>query len=260
MVAFPATGQSHQGQTSPSGVDHLQQGAEVWAAAARGVLTSGSLGRTDGDVALQTRQGGSGNGWSNSGKAFRSRVGSYLLVAATGLRISEALGLQWQDVDYEGRQINLRRVWVGKRVFERLKTERSEAPVPLTDLLAECLRAWHIATVYGQPSDWVFASKRSRGRKPRSASILTADYLRPAALTAGVQLRPGQRFGFHNFRHGLATYLVNQGTDVKTVQGLLRHANVTTTLGKYAHTVDASMMAVQEAVLQAMKSGNRTVN
>ncbi len=182
-----------------------------------------------------------------------------LLVAATGLRISEALGLQWQDVDYEARLINLRRVWVSNRIFERLKTARSEAPVPLTNLLAECLRAWHAQTVYGQASDWVFASTRSRGRKPRSASILTSDYLRPAAVAAGVQLRPGQRFGFHNFRHGLATWLVNQGTNVKTVQGLLRHANVTTTLGKYAHTVNASMMAAQEAVLRAMQSGSRTV-
>lgn len=86
----------------------------------------------------------------------------------------------------------------------------------------------------GQPSDWVFASKRSKGKK-RSAGILTADYLRPAAAAAGVQLGPGQRFGFHNFRHGLATWLVNQVTDVKTVQGLLRHANVTTTLGIRAH-------------------------
>jgi integrase len=183
-----------------------------------------------------------------------------LLVAATGLRISEALGLQWQDVDYEARQINLRRVWVGNRSFDRLKTQDSEAPVPLTHLLAECLRAWHAETVYGQPSDWVFASKRSKGQKPRSASILTADYLRPAAVAAGVQLGPGQRFGFHNFRHGLATWLVNQGTDVKTVQGLLRHANVTTTLGKYAHTVNASMMAAQEAVLEAMKSATGAVN
>ena len=183
-----------------------------------------------------------------------------LLVAATGLRISEALGLRWEDVDYEQRQINLRRVWVNNRVFDRLKTEDSEAPVPLTNLLAECLRAWQAETIYGQPTDWVFASPRSGGRTPRSASVLTADYLRPAAIAAGVELRVGQRFGFHNFRHGLATWLVNQGTDVKTVQGLLRHANVTITLEKYAHTVNASMMAAQEAVLQALKPGSGAVN
>jgi len=44
---------------------------------------------------------------------------------------------------------------------------------------------------------------------------------------------PGQRFGFHNLRHSLATFLINKERDTKTVQGLLRHANVSTTLGLY---------------------------
>jgi site-specific recombinase XerD len=52
---------------------------------------------------------------------------------------------------------------------------------------------------------------------------------------------------------------VNQGTDVKTVQGLLRHSNVTTTLGLYAHRVNASMMAAQDAMMQALETGSQTV-
>jgi integrase len=36
-----------------------------------------------------------------------------------------------------------------------------------------------------------------------------------------VKLKKGQRFGFHNFRHGLASWLVNQGTEIKMVQGPL---------------------------------------
>jgi integrase len=39
-----------------------------------------------------------------------------LVIAATGLRISEALGLQWHDVDYANQRINLRRVWVDNKV------------------------------------------------------------------------------------------------------------------------------------------------
>jgi hypothetical protein len=46
---------------------------------------------------------------------------------------------------------------------------------------------------------------------------------------------------------------------VKTVQGLLRHANVTTTLGLYAHHVNASMMAAQDSMMRALKTGSRTV-
>jgi len=41
-----------------------------------------------------------------------------LVIAATGLRISEALGLQWQDVDYANQRINLRRVWVDNDVLQ----------------------------------------------------------------------------------------------------------------------------------------------
>jgi integrase len=65
----------------------------------------------------------------------------------------------------------------------------------------------------------VFASERKKGKSPRSSSVLTWDHLRPAAIAAGVKLKKGQRFGFHNFRHGLASWLVNQGTDVKTEAG-----------------------------------------
>jgi len=36
---------------------------------------------------------------------------------------------------------------------------------------------------------------------------MAADKIRPAAIKAGIRLEPGQRFGFHNFRHSLATFL-----------------------------------------------------
>jgi len=103
-----------------------------------------------------------------------------ILVAATGVRISEAMGLKWEDIDYQNKQINLRRVWVKDTIVERLKTDDSEAPVPLTDLLADCLRGWQRETMYARPTDWIFASTRSKGRKPRSSSVLTFDHLRPA--------------------------------------------------------------------------------
>jgi hypothetical protein len=67
------------------------------------------------------------------------------LVAVTGLRISEALGLKWSDLDYERQMIHLRRVWVGNDVIEHLKTDGSAAPVPLGELLADALRGWHSA-------------------------------------------------------------------------------------------------------------------
>jgi integrase len=65
-------------------------------------------------------------------------------------------------------------------------------------------------------------------------------------LEAGIRQEPGQRFGFHNFRHSLATFLVSRAKDVKTIQELLRHAKVTTTLDLYSQAIDAAKLEAQE--------------
>jgi integrase len=96
-----------------------------------------------------------------------------------------------------------------------MKTEQSEAPATMSPTLAEVLKCWHQQTPYAQPSDWILASFKLKGRQPRTASILVADHLRPVAISAGIVLKPGQRFGFHNLRHSLATFLINQGAGHK---------------------------------------------
>ncbi len=80
-----------------------------------------------------------------------------------------------------------------------------------------------------------------------------ADHLRPAAKAAGVQVADGQRLGLHNFRHSLATFLSN-GAKIqpKTVQGILRHADIKTTLGLYTQDNSDEKQAAQGAFLDAM--------
>jgi site-specific recombinase XerD len=56
----------------------------------------------------------------------------------------------------------------------------------------------------------------------------------------------------HNLRHRLASYLVRTGTDPKTVQNLLRHSNVKTTLQLYAHSVSDDRLAAQGQALAAL--------
>jgi integrase len=132
------------------------------------------------------------------------------------------------------------------------KTSNSREPVPRHPLLAEALRGWERETAYSRP-DWVFPSIKLKGKRPRVANMLVSDHLRPAAVKAGV-LAEGDpvRFGFHNLRHSLASFLVRTKTDIKTVQPLLRHANVTTTLGLYAHSIDETKLAAQGDVLAAI--------
>jgi len=68
------------------------------------------------------------------------------------------------------------------------------------------------------------------------------------------------RFGFHNLRHSLASFLVRTKTDPKTVQALLRHSDVRTTLQLYAHSVSADRMAAQGEMLQAILQPASAVN
>jgi site-specific recombinase XerD len=70
----------------------------------------------------------------------------------------------------------------------------------------------------------------------------------------GVRLKPGQRFGFHNLRHSLATFLVSRGKDVKTIQELLRHAKVSTTLDLYSQAIDEAKLEAQEEIAAAITS------
>jgi integrase len=175
-----------------------------------------------------------------------------LLASGTGLRISECLGLQWQDIDFDGQKIYVRRTWLQNRIGEP-KSKASAAPVPMHSLLADFMLGWMQQTVYGQPTDWVFASKRLKGKKPRVGNMLVEDHLRPAAVRAGILAEDDlRRFGFHNLRHSLASFLVRSKTDVKAVQNILRHADVKTTLGIYTHSMAEDRLAAQGEALAAI--------
>jgi integrase len=92
--------------------------------------------------------------------------------------------------------------------------------------------------------------------------MLVEYHLRPAAVKARVLQKDDKvRFGFHNLRHSLASFLVRTKTDPKTVQALLRHSDVKTTLQLYAHSVTEDRMTAQGQVLEAiLQSGSVRVN
>ena len=163
-----------------------------------------------------------------------------LLAAGTGLRISECLGLQWQDVSFAEAVIQVRRTWTCGKVGWP-KSKASKGPVPLHPLLAEFMFRWKLETPYSQPGDWVFPSFKLKGQQPRVANMLVENYLRPAAVKVGILSShrddegrlvddDPRRFGFHNLRHSLTSFLVRIRTDPKTVRTLLRHSDVKLTL------------------------------
>jgi site-specific recombinase XerD len=64
--------------------------------------------------------------------------------------------------------------------------------------------------------------------------MISTDYVRPAAVKAKVIDESCPRFGLHNMRHGLASVLIEHGTDPVVVQRMLRHSRVSMTM-HYTH-------------------------
>lgn len=175
-----------------------------------------------------------------------------LTCAATALRASEILSLRWADILWNENRIRVSKRWAKGKDGET-KTEASSGYVPMHPLLASALRYWQQQTPYGKETDFVFPSLREHGKVPLTASTFVADHLRPAAKAAGVKIEDGQRFGLHNQRHSLSNWLVNKAkVDPKTVQGILRHSKIQTTLDLYTQEDSDEARAAQGAFLTAI--------
>jgi integrase len=74
--------------------------------------------------------------------------------------------------------------------------------------------------------------------------------LRPLLVSLGIPLG-----GFHAFRHGVATALIDRGASITTVGAQLRHSDPRITLGLYAHVVPQSQRDAVEGLASALGSG-----
>jgi integrase len=169
--------------------------------------------------------------------------------AATACRISECLALKWLDIEWEKSQIRVQRAWVRGRIGPT-KSKASKAPVPMHPILAAILKNWRAETPYAKDEDWVFPSLKLSGKQPRTASTMVADYLRPIAVKLGIIRKDEPRFGFHNFRHSLATFLISEGQNPDVVRRMLRQSHIDTTL-IYTH-MDSERIGAQGRMLKRM--------
>ena len=82
---------------------------------------------------------------------------------------------------------------------------------------------------------------------PVCTSVVVRNHLRKAAVAAGAKIPNGYRFGLHNLRHSLSNWLVNRAkVDPKTVQKMLRHAKVQTTLDLYTQGDNNNKISAQD--------------
>lgn len=149
---------------------------------------------------------------TNTAEGFRDRVMLELLYA-TGLRVSELVGLGVGQVSLNQGLVRV----VGKGGKERLVPLGEDA----IDWLVRFLRAPRGDLLKGHVSDWLFPTRRGGGMTRQAFWYRIKLHARNAGIAKNISP--------HTLRHAFATHLVNHGADLRVVQLLLGHSDLSTT-------------------------------
>ena len=151
------------------------------------------------------------------------------LFYSSGLRLAELVGLALTDIDLADRTVRV----LGKGAKTRI--------VPVGRKACEAIRAWlkERAALAGIDETALFVGRNGTRLKPRAIQLRIAQWARRAGLPARVYP--------HLFRHSFATHLLESSKDLRGVQELLGHADISTTqvythldFAHLARTYDAS--------------------
>ena len=158
---------------------------------------------------------------------------------ATGARVSEAVGLKFEDIDLAESVVRLsgkgqkqRLVPIGKCAVSALRdyldkarpilaSRAQKSPATAELQLKSSLNSSSKSASKSANSHMIFLNKRGKSLSRQSAW--------EAISHAGKMAKIGKELHPHTLRHSFATHLISGGADVRTVQELLGHASVTTT-------------------------------
>lgn len=149
------------------------------------------------------------------------------LMYACGLRVSEAARLRIDDLD--GKRMV---VWVRQGKGDK------DRQVPLPSRTLQSLRQYWRDRRPPQP--WLFPDAKGKSHVDRSVLDRA---IRAARGESGIR----KRVSCHTLRHSYATHLLEQGVDLRTIQGLLGHANIKSTI-VYLHLTQGVMENVRQTI------------
>jgi len=142
---------------------------------------------------------------------------------SSGLRISELVGLNLPDIDFISGILKIR----GKGKKERIVPIGETALASVSKYLEKRKKQ----------TEAVFLNHHHRRITARGVRLLVVKYLQVSATKPGVSA--------HTFRHSFATHLLNHGADLRTVQELLGHANLSSTQ-IYTHLTTDKLKSVYD--------------
>lgn len=196
-------------------------------------------------VALAEEQQRIWMGFIREDKTYSKYYDEFLLLLGTGMRVSELCGLTLNDLDFKNRRIRVERQLLiknnGQYFVEKTKTEHGCRFIPMTEAVCHSLRnilrnrkkVDSEMTVDGI-SGFLLLNNHAR---PKVAANI--ERIMRAANEKYLKLHPEQPLPHitpHVLRHTFCTNMANAGMDIKALQYVMGHANVSITLNVYAHT------------------------
>ena len=176
----------------------------------------------------------------SQGKTGTYRLGAaYILLLNTGMRIGEALALEWDDVDFEKRTISITKDLAqiknrddgGKNytyiVQHKPKTNDSIRIINMNDGAKEALEKLKVIN-----GEYKYVLARANGKHTTHRAFDKP--FRSIQKRCGIS----PQVGVHALRHTFASILFKNGIDVKTVSSILGHANTTITYNTYIHLIN----------------------
>lgn len=165
------------------------------------------------------------------------------LSAFTGARLSEVLGLRWDDVDLDAGSIRIRRQLSRDGRLVEPKTDAAKREVVVMPSLANLLRQHRLRLPFSVDTDFVFSTAK---RTPLDQSNVRRSFGR-AVRQAGLE-----HLRLHDLRHVAASAWIAAGVDPVTVSRQLGHADPAITLRVYAGEFDRARHA--EGIRAALES------
>ncbi len=175
----------------------------------------------------------------------------FYLIAYSGLRRSEMLGLEWKDIDFENNIISVRRTsnyTSGRGIYtDTTKTRRSKRVLKISSYIMDILRelkAEHDEEALRLGDKWVNSDRlfvKWNGEPMNNQTPY-------GWLKEFCEKNEMPFYGIHSFRHFAASALISSGLDVVTVSGALGHCNSGTTLNVYAHMFQTAQARVAQAM------------
>jgi integrase len=182
--------------------------------------------------------------WAYMGKDGKRHPGSggdpdwpdmILLGLKQGMRLSEVINLQRKDIVFEFNHIML---WVQKSG----KKEPFKMAPSVRKMFERRFEKKEL-----NPEDFVFPGPKSgRARKQGEASVVFNKIVATTNLNRGREDDPYQKVVFHTTRHTFGTWLAQAGKDIKTIQKLMRHADIKETLRYMNHAPGYADQVISE--------------